>query len=175
MYEAELNKKTFIDLYPFLPAHFEMLLQLLGRLARKTGGLGLRSAIKVLQDVLIERSGRSGTDASLADDAVGTLANTVTFYDALRHDMQSSFSYITEGVQRVADRFPKEPLYHDVAKSIAVLQILENLPVTAHNIAALLQPTVASSSLKDEVEKAIDTMLKDGMIPLGRKTAAYVS
>ena len=172
VYEAELNKKTFIDLYPFLPAHFEILLQLLGRLARKTGGLGLRSAIKVLQDVLIERGSRSGVDVSLADDAVGTLANTVTFYDALRRDMQSSYGYITEGVQRVADRFPKESLYRDVAKSIAVLQILENLPVTAHNIAALIQPTVASSSLKDEVEKAIDSMLKDGMIPLGEKNGS---
>lgn len=172
VYEAELNKKTFIDLYPFLPAHFEILLQLLGRLARKTGGLGLRSAIKVLQDVLIERGSRSGIDVSLADDAVGTLANTVTFYDALRRDIQSSYNYITEGVQRVADRFPRESLYHDVAKSIAVLQILENLPVTAHNIAALLQPTVTSSSLKDEVEKAIASMLKDGMIPLGEKNGS---
>jgi len=59
-----------------------------------------------------------------------------------------------------------------VAKSIAVLQILENLPVTAHNIAALLQPTVASPSLKDEVEKAIDAMLKDNMIPLGEKNGS---
>src|SRR5262249_12242083 len=131
VYEAELSKKTFIDLYPFLPAHFEMLLQLLGRLARKTGGLGLRSAIKVLQDVLVERGGRSGASASLADNPVGTLANTVTFYDALRRDIQSSYGYITEGVERVAQRFPDQLLYHNVAKSIAVLQILENLPATA--------------------------------------------
>ena len=142
VYEAELSKKTFVDLYPFLPAHFEILLQLLGRLARKTGGLGLRSAIKVLQDVLVERGGRSGSHASLADSPVGTLANTVTFYDSLRRDIQSSYGYIVDGVERVAQRFPNEPLYHDVAKSIAILQILENLPVTAQNIAALLQPTV---------------------------------
>lgn len=172
VYEAELSKKTFVDLYPFLPAHFEMLLQLLGRLARKTGGLGLRSAIKVLQDVLVERGGRSGVGVSLADNPVGTLANTVTFYDSLRRDIQSSYSYIIEGVERVAQRFPAQPLYHDVAKSIAVLQILENLPVTAHNIAALLQPTVTSPSLKDEVEKTIDTMLKDSMIPLGEKNGS---
>jgi hypothetical protein len=57
VYESSLDRLTFINLYPFLPAHFEILLQLLGRLARKTGGLGLRSAIKVLQDVLVERGG----------------------------------------------------------------------------------------------------------------------
>src|SRR5205814_8561460 len=88
VYEAALDRRTFIDLYPFLPAHFEILLQLLGRLARKTGGLGLRSAIKVLQDVLIDGGGRSGSDSVLADAEVGTLANTVTFYDSLRRDIQ---------------------------------------------------------------------------------------
>jgi hypothetical protein len=172
VYEAELGKKTFIDLYPFLPAHFEILLHLLGRLARKTGGLGLRSAIKVLQDVLVERGGRSGGQQTLADTPVGTLANTVTFYDSLRRDIQSTYGYIVDGVQSVVDRFPNQPLYHEVAKSIAVLQILENLPVTAHNIAALLQPSVASPSSRDDVEKAIDAMLKDGMIPLGEKNGS---
>jgi hypothetical protein len=127
VYEAELSKKIFVDLYPFLPSHFEMLLQLLGRLARKTGGLGLRSAIKVLQDVLVERGGRSGSHTSLADRPVGDLANTVTFYDSLRRDIQSSYSYIIDGVDRVAERFPGEKLHHDVAKSIAILQILDSL------------------------------------------------
>lgn len=169
VYETSLDRKTFVDLYPFLPAHFEILLQLLSRLARKTGGLGLRSAIKVVQEVLIERGGQKGC---LADASVGDLANTVTFYDSLRRDMQSSYSYIVDGVKSVSDRFPNELLYLDVAKSIAVLQVLENLPVTARNIAALLQPTVTAASVKDEVEKAIEAMLKDGMIPLGEKNGS---
>ena len=169
VYEADLARKTFVDLYPFLPAHFEILLQLLSRLARKTGGLGLRSAIKVLQEVLIERIGQK---VCLADASVGELANTVTFYDSLRRDMQSSYGYIVDGVKSVYDRFPNEPLYLEVAKSIAVLQVLENLPVTSHNIAALLQPKVVTASVKDDVERAIDAMLKDGMIPLGEKNGS---
>lgn len=169
IYETELNKKTFVDLYPFLPAHFEILLQLLGRLARKTGGLGLRSAIKVLQDVLIAHNGHGGAKDTLADEPVGTLANTVTFYNTLRKDIQSSYAHIIDGVNSVVERFPNESLYHDIAKSIAILQILEKLPVTARNIAALLHPSVNTASLKDNVEKAIDAMLRDGMIPLGEK------
>lgn len=172
VYDTELGKKTFVDLYPFLPAHFEMLLQLLGRLARKTGGLGLRSAIKVLQDVLIERGGRTGKQVSLADAEVGTLANTVTFYDSLRRDIQSSYGHVVDGVERVAHRMPNNASAIDIAKSIAVLQILENLPVNAHNIAALLQPSIAAPSLKDSVTKAIDAMLGDGMIPLGEKNGS---
>ena len=172
VYEAALDRKTFINLYPFLPGHFEILLQLLGRLARKTGGLGLRSAIKVLQDVLVDRGGRSSSEQILADAEVGVLANTVTFYNSLRRDIQSSFAHIVDGVDRVAQRFPGKKLHQEVAKSIAILQILENLPVTARNIAALLQPTVESPSLKAEVEAAVDELLKDGMVPLGEKNGS---
>lgn len=169
VYETELTKKLFVDLYPFLPAHFEILLQLLGRLAKKTGGLGLRSAIKVVQEVLVERG--QGQDP-LADADIGRLANTVTFYDSLRRDIFSSFPHVVEGVKRVEERLPNDPLAHDVAKSIAVLQILENLPVTVANIAALMQPEVQSPSIKDEVDKAVDAMLKDAMIPLGEKNGS---
>lgn len=172
VYEAPLDRQTFIDLYPFLPAHFEILLQLLGRLARKTGGLGLRSAIKVLQDVLVDRGGRPLGELLLADAEVGSLANTVTFYDSLRRDIQSSYGHVVDGVKRVADRHPGKKLHLDVAKSVAVLQILENLPVTAQNIAALLQPTVGSPSLADDVAKVVDELLKDSLIPIGEKNGS---
>ena len=172
VYESGLDRRTFINLYPFLPAHFEILLQLLGRLARRTGGFGLRSAIKVLQDVLVERGGRSPGEFALADAEVGILANTVTFYDSLRRDVQSHYGYIVEGVKRVEDRFPGKKLYLDVAKSIAVLQILENLPVTVHNIAALLQPKVTAPSLADEVRVAVEGLLKDTLVPLGEKNGS---
>lgn len=172
VYEAQLDRRTFIDLYPFLPAHFEILLQLLGRLARKTGGLGLRSAIKVLQDVLVDGGGRSPGEIILADAEISALANTVTFYDSLRRDIQTSFSYIVDGVQRVADRHPGKKLHQEVAKSIAILQILDNLPVTSHNIAALLQPSVTATSLSDKVKQVIDELLKDSLIPLGEKNGS---
>jgi len=168
-YETELTKKLFVELYPFLPAHFEILLQLLGRLAKKTGGLGLRSAIKVVQEVLIESI---QGQCPLADAEVGKLANTVTFYDSLRRDIFSSYPHVVEGVKRVGERLPADHLAQEVAKSIAVLQILENLPVTVANIAALMQPGVASPSIRDRVEKAVDAMLKDAMIPLGEKNGS---
>ena len=172
VYEAPLDKQAFMDLYPFLPAHFTMLLNLLGRLSRRTGGMGLRSAIKVVQDVLLERVGPGGSGAALADAELGTLANTVTFYDTLQRDIQSTFEHIVAGVKRVEDRFPTSPLHIQVAKSIAVLQILENLPVTPENIAALLQSRVDAPSLREEVKAVVDELLKESMIPLGEKNSS---
>ena len=170
-YTGPLDEEQFRSLYPFLPAHFEILLQLLGKLAKKTGGLGLRSALKVLQDVLVDKSAMRGGVGSLADKTVGTLANTVTFYDSLEREIRASFSQVADGVTRVKERFGQrsEP-FLAVAKTIAILQILENLPATISNIAALMQAGVQSPSLVVDVSAVASELLRsDSMVPLSEK------
>jgi Family of unknown function (DUF6079) len=83
-YDATFDREAFVNLYPFLPAHFEILLHLLGALAKSTGGIGLRSAIKVIQDILIEDGGGRPPVADLeparrrlrrsAEEAIGPAA-----------------------------------------------------------------------------------------------------
>ena len=165
-YDEGIDRESFVNLYPFLPAHFEILLRLLGALAKSTGGVGLRSAIKVLQDVLIE-----GTedDPPVADREVGWLATTVTLYNSLNKDIRRAFPALHSAVDKVVVQFPDETLVQDVAKTIAVLQILSNIPVTIENIAVLMHPSVSSSSLKDDVKAAIDSMLKNQFVPIGEK------
>lgn len=85
---ADLDRKTFIDLYPFLPAHFDILLHLLSALARSTGGIGLRSAIKVIQEILIDADGGK---KPVADQPLGWLATTATLFDALEKDIQRAY------------------------------------------------------------------------------------
>lgn len=173
-YDSQLDKTLFRDLYPFLPSHFEILLQLLGKLARRTGGLGLRSAIKVLQDMLLDRKHSTTDGRSLSEKPVGTLSTTVTFYDCLEKEIVSSFPSITDGVQRVKERFHgKEDLYLDVAKTIAILQIIENLPATSNNIAALIQADAVKIIQDDLVEKATRDLKADSMVPLGEKDGRF--
>lgn len=165
-YDAELTKKAFVDLYPFLPAHFDILLQLLGSLAKSTGGIGLRSAIKVIQDILVET--HEGQPA-VADRAVGWLANSVTLYDSLEKDIRRAAANVHQGVNKVFVRFNDSELHQSAAKTIAVLQILGNLPVTPHNVAALMQTGVADASRAEAVRSAIEEMVKDPFVPLGEK------
>ena len=49
LFRGDPDAETFIRLYPFLPQHFELLLELIRTLARTTGGIGLRSAIRVIK------------------------------------------------------------------------------------------------------------------------------
>jgi len=169
-YDTDFTSETFINLYPFLPAHFDILLHLLGALAKSTGGVGLRSAIKVVQDVL---KGEGGSVA-MADQPVGWLATTVTLYDELEKDIRRAFPSIHQAVGKALIRFPDSQLHQEIAKSVAVLQILGNLPITVQNVASLMHPSVADSSRLDEIRKAADEMLGDPLVPLGEKDGTLV-
>lgn len=169
-YEADFSKSSFTNLYPFLPAHFDILLHLLGALAKSTGGIGLRSAIKVIQDVL---KGEGGSKA-MADQQVGWLATTVTLYDELEKDIRSAFTSVHQAVGKVQIRFPDSQIHQDIAKSVAVLQILGNLPVSVQNVASLMHPSITANSQLDMVRKAVDEMLGDVLVPLGEKDGNLV-
>jgi hypothetical protein len=169
-YDADFSKESFTNLYPFLPAHFDILLHLLGALAKSTGGIGLRSAIKVIQDVL---RGEGGSKA-MADQPVGWLATTVTLYDELEKDIRRAFPSIHQSVGKVQIRFPDSQLHQDIAKCVAVLQILGNLPVSVQNVASLMHPSVTSPPQLDSVRKAVEEMLNDVQVPLGEKDGSLV-
>lgn len=165
-YDADFDKATFVNLYPFLPAHFDILLHLLGALAKSTGGIGLRSAIKVIQDMLVE--GAEG-QTPVSEQPIGWLATTVTIYDALEKDVRRAFPSIHKSVGKVLIRFPDTAIHQEVAKTVAVLQILQNMPVTSHNVAALMHDSIDGPSRGDEVDAAINDLISDPIVPFGEK------
>lgn len=166
IFGADFDRTTFINLYPFLPAHFDILLQLLGSLAKSTGGIGLRSAIKVIQDILVDRS---DNQIPIAEQQVGWLATTVTLFDSLEKDIRNAFQSLHNAVAKVKIRFPQSTLHQDIAKTVCVLQILGNLPISVQNIASLMHPTVTTPSLLDSIKKAIEELISDPIVPLGEQ------
>jgi hypothetical protein len=165
-YDSGFDRETFTNLYPFLPAHFDILLHLLGALAKSTGGIGLRSAIKVIQDILVEGA---GSLQPVADREVGWLATTVTLYDALDKDIRRAFPSIHQAVDKALIRFTDDELCQGVAKTVAVLQILGNLPVSVENVTALMHSEIAAPSMAEKVKEAVDRLLKDSIVPLGEE------
>ena len=170
-FEGDFTKEQFVDLYPFLPAHFEILLLLLGSLAKSTGGVGLRSAIKIVQEILIEK--RNGADPAAERD-VGWLASMVTIYDALDHDIPRAFPAIAKAVGKVQIRFPDNPVALQTAKTVAILKMIQKIvPATPQNVAALMQASVGGASLVEEVKKAADLLIADSVVPFCEKDGQY--
>ena len=97
------------------------------------------------------------------------MATTVTLYDSLGKDIRRAFASIYGAVDAVAVQFSDDKLTQDVAKTIAVLQILANIPISLDNIAALMHPSVSAASIKDQVKDSIDKMLGNAFVPLGEK------
>jgi hypothetical protein len=162
--DSALDEDAFQRLYPFLPQHFKLLLELLGRLSKSTGGAGLRSAIKVVQDVLIDPDSMPDGTKVLARRPLGALATTVTFYDTLRRDIDRSFGHIVKGVTDVVSAYGSESMEAKTAKTVAVLQIVENCPATRSNVAALMHPAVDAGSQQDGVDEAVETLIGDNAI-----------
>ncbi len=166
VYEADFDKESFVNLYPFLPAHFEVLLTLLGQLAKSTGGIGLRSAIKVIQDILVE--GANGQP--IANENVGMLANTVTLYDALEKDIKRAFPTKHQAVGKVkSSNFYDSKLHNNIAKTVAVLEILTNLPVTRQNTLALMQGSITQTQDETVFNAAVDELINEAAIPFSEQ------
>jgi len=194
LYRGDPDADAFARLYPFLPQHFDLLLELIRTLARSTGGIGLRSAIRVIQDLLVD-TGRvlPAETVKIADRPIGVLACADDIYDSLRADIAKVLPHVTRGVDRVTLSFQNEPQVLRVAKTIAVLQAIEGFPKTAENIAALLYPRLGAQGLVTEVKEILRNLvgkqecgviedpqagghlfLSEGVKPLRDKRNAYI-
>ena len=156
LFKGDPDAETFIRLYPFLPQHFDLLLELIRTLARSTGGIGLRSAIRVIQDVLVDKSQVLGADAvKLADHDIGSLACVDDFYDTLKADIAKVLPHVIGGVEKTMKIFGEDSFEMRVAKAVAALQPVETFPRTDENIAALLYRTVGSPGLLNQVREVL--------------------
>lgn len=158
-----LGADAFAETYPFLPVHIDIVLALIRRLARRTGGTGLRSAIRVVQDLLVDvsRALPPGTPP-IADREVGRLACADDLFDTLRVDIEKELPHVVEGVRRVERHpaFAADALAVRVAKAIAALQPLDDFPRTAENLAALLYPSVGARPIVEPVRDVLHRLVE---------------
>lgn len=166
-YESKkLDQKSFIELYPFIPSHFKILLGLLTELSRATGGIGLRSAIKVVQDIMI------GKDKALLGASVGQLVTVEYFYDELRLDIEQARKSLAESARKTIDAYMNaDPLYAKVAKALVITDILKDLAATPKNVTALLQNGIDESIKEDQVAAVLKDMADKDIIPIAEDGA----
>jgi hypothetical protein len=157
LFKGNPDSVTFAGLYPFLPQHFDLLLELIRALGHSTGGIGLRSAIRVIQDVLVDKSRILAADAvKLADRKLGALARVDDFYDTLRADIAKVSPHAVTAVDKVASIFGAGAFETRVAKAVAALQPMETFSRTGQNIAALLYEKLGSPVIADQVKEALN-------------------
>ena len=141
-----------------------ILLILLGRLAKTSGGIGLRSAIKVVQEVLIETGNQPGS--ALADAPVGRLANAVVFYGCLRRDIERSFPHAVDGVEKAINAFGEDSTEARLAKTVAVMQAIDDFPLSIENVAALMHEAVDAEPLLEKARESAKRLMDERLVHL---------
>jgi hypothetical protein len=162
LFKSDPDAGTFLKFYPFLPHHFDLLMELIRTLARSTGGIGLRSAIRVIQDLLVDASHSLPPGKKpIADRPTGTLACVDDFYDTLRADIGRVLPHVVSGVEKVEKIFASDLQTIRVAKAIAALQPIESFPRNSDNIAALLYSALDSPGQLDSVKASLQKLLTE--------------
>jgi len=146
----ELTREGFIELYPLLPYHIDLIIQIVSGL-RTQGGAGKhvgganRTIIKLAQQLLINPA------VNLADAEVGRLATLDQIYDLVEGNIGSEVRAKITGISKEL----QHPLATPVAKAICLLQYVKSVHRSAENIAAGLHPAVAADSQLASVREAL--------------------
>lgn len=149
-----LTERTYIEFYPFLPSHFKILLSLLSELSRSTGGVGLRSAIKVVQDILIDG------ENNLVSAPAGRLVTAEDFFEQLQKDIQRAQQSLHASALSTIAAYRNDPddLFVKVAKALVITDIIKDFEASPKNIAALLQDGIRQNITPDSVARVLRAM-----------------
>jgi len=154
--DIRISKEEFVRLYPYLPYQIDLCIDIVSGLRLKRGsqrhiGGSNRTIIKQAQEMLINPR------TMLADQPVGALVTLDKVYELLYLGNLLP-SETTREVDDVPKIIPGNDTAARVAKAIALLEAVKDLPRTAHNIAVVLHPSVESDSIEKEVEEALKVL-----------------
>jgi len=151
--KTSFTKEEFINLYPYLPYQIDLSIEIVSGLRSKRGaqlhvGGSNRTIIKQAQQMLIHPR------TNLADQSIGALVTLDKIFDLLS---QGSLlpTEMTREIDEIPKRFPGDEMALKVAKAVALLEVVRDLPRTVHNIAVVLYPSVDADSLEADVQAAL--------------------
>ncbi|MBI3990074.1 MAG: BREX system P-loop protein BrxC [candidate division NC10 bacterium] len=153
---APMDETGFVTLYPYLPYQIDLCIDIVAGLRLKRGaqrhiGGSNRTIIKQAQQMLIHPR------TNLAAEPPGALVTLDRVYELLYLGNLLP-TEVTREVDEVPKRLPGNDLAWQVAKAIALLEAVKDLPRTPQNIAVTLWPVVATGSLAEPVQDALKVL-----------------
>lgn len=158
----ELERQTFIDLYPLLPYQVDLIIQVVSGLRTQGGaskhvGGANRTIIKLAQQLLIH------PDVALGEQELGHLARLDQIYDLVESNIAGDIRAKIKQIPSQVD----DPYAQAVAKVICLLQFVKSVHRTAENIAAALHPSVDAGSQLEVVKSALRVLEEAQLVRQG--------
>lgn len=159
---SQVSREAFVNLYPFPPHFIDLAIDIVSGIRLQPGaqrhiGGSNRTIISQAQQAIIAEG------VGLAEAPVGRLVTLDLLYDLLRSNIASERQKDIFDIER---RFADLPIAVKVAKAICLLQYIRDLPRTVENITALLYPDLASESLREAVQAAVEALERAQFIRL---------
>ncbi len=149
-----MTPDEFIEVYPMLPGHIHLLLQITTALrTHSSRAQGDDQAIRGLLQLL----GELFRDQKLADQEVGALVTLDQIYEVQQTALESD---IQQSMARILDECRKgQPLLVRAAKAVALLELIqETVPTDAKLVAQSLYDRVDRGNHQGEVKAALEEL-----------------
>jgi hypothetical protein len=159
-----ITPEEFVEVYPMLPGHIDLLLQITSALRTSLRAQGDDQAIRGLLQLL----GELFRARKLADKEVGSLVTLDEIYEvqhtALDSDVQASMA-------RLLSQCAGGPESHvRVAKAVALLELIqETLPTDARLVAQCLFDRLDRGSQESEVTQALEDLRSRNLLGYSEK------
>lgn len=163
---AEITEEDFVEVYPMLPGHVDLLMQITSNLRTRSRRMqGDDHAIRGLLQLL----GELFRAQKLADGAVGSLVTLDAMFDvqhsALDADIQTTLSRIFNDVQ-VRD----DELAQRVAKAVSLLELVqEQIPTSAELVAQCLYSRLGEGNRVPAVTEALEKLRQASLLSYSEK------
>jgi hypothetical protein len=152
---TEITEDDFVQFYPYLPHYIEMSIEIMSGIRLQPGapkhfGGSNRTIIKQAYEMLVSER----TD--LADRSIGTLVTLDKIFELVEGNLSSEKQ---RDISDIAEQFGRDPknggMTSRVAKTIALLEFVRDVPRTEANVAACLVDAVGQPAPLADVERAI--------------------
>jgi len=163
----EISETDFVEVYPMLPGHVGLLLDITtGLRSRSTRTQGDSHAIRGLLQLL----GDLFREKDLARFEVGRLISLDLIYDVLHSALNADVQMtIARGLEFCARQH--SPLMARVVKAVALLELVQDHQKTSADlIARCLYEQLGQGNLLPEVQKALDALAGESIVAYSEKT-----
>ena len=152
---SEVTRDDFVQFYPYLPHFIELSIYIMSGIRLQPGaprhyGGSNRTIIKQAYEMLVSER------TALAERPVGTLVTMDKIFELVEGNLSTEKQKdISDIAERFRDDAEDRGMTVRVAKTISLLEFIQDIPRTEHNIAACLIDTVGQPSPLAEVQRAV--------------------
>ncbi|MGQ0678937.1 MAG: BREX system P-loop protein BrxC [Actinomycetota bacterium] len=157
---SEFSTEEFVHLYPVVPYQIQLLIDsVTQRRSQLRAGAPLggsnRTIIQHAQQLL------ANPRVGLAQAEVGTLVTLDRSYDLMIDVIDSALRH---QIDQVIDTFGMHSTQAQIMKVVALVHGVRSLPLTNHNLAVMLHPSLQAEGRRPEVEEATAGLVTAGWL-----------